>query len=154
MPINVTNPVSVGAATKKDHYDRVFLNTLALKKIGTALNLGGSDHQPIPDTSFVPIPGGRVLEINGTITDEMTGFSIEVHATVFTIGGTGSIRLWDITAAAQIGSATTFTNTTVDVKKITGLDGLLVAGHKYRLEVKGAAAADLPKVLGASLMFF
>ncbi|MGE0463900.1 MAG: hypothetical protein AB7Q16_21245 [Vicinamibacterales bacterium] len=30
MAYNATNPVTVGAATKKDHYDRVFDNTLAL----------------------------------------------------------------------------------------------------------------------------
>lgn len=31
MAFNATNPVTVGAATKKDHYDRVFANTVLLK---------------------------------------------------------------------------------------------------------------------------
>ena len=31
MAFNATNPVLVGGATKKDHYDRVFDNTLALR---------------------------------------------------------------------------------------------------------------------------
>lgn len=30
MAYNAVNPVTVGAATKKDHYDRVFDNTVAI----------------------------------------------------------------------------------------------------------------------------
>ena len=39
MAYNPTNPVTVGAPTKKDHYDRVFDNTVAI--YGGAMGLTG-----------------------------------------------------------------------------------------------------------------
>lgn len=37
MAFNAVNPVSVGLATKKDHYDRVFDNTLELRTGGLSI---------------------------------------------------------------------------------------------------------------------
>lgn len=37
MAFNATNPVTVGLATKKDHYDRAFDNTIALREGGVAI---------------------------------------------------------------------------------------------------------------------
>lgn len=47
MPVfNATNPVSIGAATKKDHFDRAFDNILVLRDGGIAMAgqaAGGED---------------------------------------------------------------------------------------------------------------
>jgi hypothetical protein len=98
----------------------------------------------------VIVPGSSFIEIDGT---GLGAFTTEVHCMAYVAGGTGSIRLWDITAAAAIGSTVTFTNTAAALVKITGLAGLLAtANHQLRLEVKGAAGTDLPVVYGARLL--
>lgn len=45
MAFNASNPVSVGLATKKDHYDRVFDNTVLLKT-----SISDSGHLKFPTT--------------------------------------------------------------------------------------------------------
>ena len=150
MAITETNPVVVGFDTEKPHYDTVFENTKALKQAGTERHLGGDPNAQVTDTGFVPVPGLAIVQIDGT---NLGGFVIEVHATVKVDGGTGTFRLFDITAAAAVGSTKTFTNTSFALSVLTGLDGLLAAAsHQYRLEVKGAAATDLPVVANAKLV--
>lgn len=111
---------------------------------------GGNADKPTTDTSFVIVPDSSIIEIDGT---GLGAFTTEVHAMAYVAGGTGSIRLWDITAGAIIGALQTFTNTTPALVKITGLSGgLATANHQLRLEVKGAAPTDLPVVYGARLL--
>ncbi len=150
MSITETNPVVSGFDTEKSQYDTVFNNTVALKQAGTERHLGGDPNAPVTDTSYVAVPGLAIVEIDGT---NLSGFTIEVHATAKVDSGTGSIRLWDITAGAQVGSAQTFTGTSFALVKIAALTGLLAAAsHQYRLEVKGNAATDLPCVANAKLV--
>lgn len=151
MAITETNPVVVGYDTEKPHFDTVFDNTVALKQAGTERDLGGRDDSPVTDTSFVDVPGAAIVQIDGT---KLAGFTIEVHATVKVDSGTGTFRLYDITAAGQIGGTQTFTNTgTFALAVLTGLDGLLAAAvHQYKLQVKGNSALDLPVISRAKLV--
>lgn len=151
MAITETNPVTVGNATKKSDFDVAMNNTIALKQAGTERDLGGDWMTPVTDTAFVPVPGARIVELDAT---NLGGFTTEVHVTCKVDAGTGSIRLWDITAGAAVGATQTFSGTSFALVKITALIGLLAAAsHQYRLEVKGAAATDLPVVAGAVLLF-
>lgn len=112
---------------------------------------GGREDKPVTDTAFVIVPGSSIVELDATGLD---AFTQEVHCMAGVDSGTGSIRLFDVTAGAQIGGTVTFTNTTPALTKITGLAGLLAhANHDYRLDVHGASAADLPVVYGARLLF-
>lgn len=149
MAFNVTNPVSVGDATKKDHYDRVFDNVIAVKERRGELALGGSDSDAVSDTGFVDLPAGVHVEIDGT---NLGGFTVEVHFMGRVLAGTGTIRLWNITAAAEVSSSQkTFTNTSAD--RIVSSSLSLASGvNEYKLQVKGSAAADLPQVWGAKLI--
>ena len=69
--MNTTNPVVVGAATKKDHYDRAFQNTVDL--YAGALALSGQAVGGIPyfstTTAVAALAAGgvgRFLKANGT----------------------------------------------------------------------------------------
>jgi len=111
---------------------------------------GGRDDEGVSDTGFVTVPGSSIVELDATGLD---AFTQELHCMAYVAGGTGTLRLYDITASSAIAS-TTFTNTTVALTKITGLAGLLAhADHQYRIEVHGSAATDMPVVYGARLLF-
>lgn len=113
--------------------------------------MGGRDDQWVTDTSFVIVPGSAIIELDATSVEALTA---EVHCMAGVVAGTGSIRLYDVTAAAAVGTTTTFTNTAPALTKITGLVGLLAAAnHQYCIQVKGAAAIDRPTVYGARLLF-
>lgn len=65
MAFNPTNPVSVGLATKADHYHRVFDNTLALQAGSVALTqvtLDGAAADPA-----VAAAGDAVVAYNTTL---------------------------------------------------------------------------------------
>lgn len=65
MPVNTTNPVVVGAATKKDHYDRVFDNIVAL--YGGEIAIAGQAALDIVIASSAgqldTVPTGNALEV-------------------------------------------------------------------------------------------
>jgi hypothetical protein len=124
---NETNPVSVGDATKKDHYDRVFDNALALRRVA-ARSAGGDWEFRQTDAAFTKIAGHRVVEIDG---DEVG--AIDVHFMAKVDAGTGQVRLFNITTASGVGSAVNVTATTDMLGTITGLTA--AAGvNQYRVE--------------------
>ena len=127
MAFNATNAVVVGAATKVDHYDRVFDNGLALRVLAS-VPAGGDWEFQQTNASFTQIAGHAEIEIDG---DEATG--IEVHCMAKVDAGTGQIRLYNVTDAAILGAAVSVTVTVDTLTKITGLTP--VAGVKsYRVE--------------------
>lgn len=149
MSFNTSNPVVVGGATLKSHFDRAFNNTIALKEARLEHLLGGSFESQITDTSFVAIPGAIYVELDGTNTG---GLIVEVHAMAKVIAGTGSIQLWNRTLAALVGSPVNFTNTSSALVKITAGLSLANGVNVYELQVKGATAGDRPAVWGAKLI--
>jgi hypothetical protein len=140
---NETNPVSVGDATKKDHYDRVFDNALALRRIASRA-AGGDWEFRQTDAAFTKIAGHKVVEIDG---DEVG--AITVHFMTKVDGGTGQVRLYNITAGAGVGAAVNITVTTDTLGEITGLTA--AAGvAQYRVEaLKGTTWI---KVWGAEIL--
>ncbi len=149
MPFSSSNPVIVGDATKKSHYDRSFNNGIALKEARLEHPLGGDFQVSVADTAYVPIPGFIVFEIDGT---NLSGMTVELHAMCRAATGTGRYRLWNITTGAEVaGSETTFTETSATLKKSSGIT--LTAGvNTYRLEIRGNGATDFPLVYGAKLV--
>jgi hypothetical protein len=119
--------------------------------IGRERLFGGDAAREVGDTTYVQVPGSRVIEVSDTAQAAAT--TIEVHAMAQVAAGTGSLRLWNVTLGVQVGSAVTFTGTSPTLVKITGLLGTLASGiNQYRVEVKGAAATDRPSVWGAGLV--
>jgi hypothetical protein len=125
------------------------MTSVALKEAQSRLLLGGDYTAEISDTSYVTIPGAVIAEL---VVTNLGGFTVEVHAMAKVRAGTGRIRLWNITDAGIVGAEITFTNTTIALVKITGLTLPASGTKQFRLEVRGAAAADLPTVYGAQLV--
>lgn len=67
MPVNVTNPVTVGAATKKDHFDRCFDNTVALYggNVAIASQGAGDVITAVSSTQLGRVNGTGLLQLNG-----------------------------------------------------------------------------------------
>jgi hypothetical protein len=151
MPFNPNNPVNVGDATRKSAYDRVFLNTIALKEARLEHHLGGDVMISVADAAYVPLPGVVVLELDGT---NLSGLTIEVHAMCrVAAAGTGRFRLWNITTGGEVsGSETTFTETTATLKKSAPLT-VATGINQYRVEVRGTTLdVERPCVYGAKLV--
>lgn len=91
MAFNSTNPVTVGAATKKDHYDRVFDNTLLLK---TSISDDGLTWSGKVANLLNAICDGRLTLTSGT---PVTTSDVTAATTVyFTPNGNGNrIALYD-----------------------------------------------------------
>lgn len=149
MAWNGTNPVVVGNPTRKSDFDRLWDDALAVKEAQSRFDLGGDYTADVADTSYVSIPGFVIAEL---VVTNLGGLTVEVHAMGKVVTGTGRIRLWNITDAGVVGSELTFTNTTVGLLKITGLSLPASGTKQFRLEVRGAAAADRPTVYGAQLV--
>lgn len=146
----------VGASIVPDHTNvgqvLAAVEALVLSGVATFIErmFGGDYTAGVSDTGFVQVPGSSIVEIDGT---GLGGLQTEVHFTGYVDAGTGSVRLYDVTAGAQVGATQTFTNTAAALVKITGLAGLLAAAnHQYRLDVHGSAAADMPVVYGARVV--
>jgi hypothetical protein len=149
MGFTASNPVTVDNATKKDDYDDVFDNTVALKETRSELLLGGDYNAAVDDTSFTDVPGAIHVEIDGT---NFSGLTVEIHVMCLVAAGTGTFDLYNITDAGAVASSeTTFTNTTADRAESSTIT-LATASKEYKLRVKGAAAADLPRVWGAKIV--
>lgn len=65
MAFNAVNPVTVGLATKKDHYDRVFDNTIELRGGGIAIPLQSALDViiAISATQFGRVAVGTALQV-------------------------------------------------------------------------------------------
>ncbi|MDP1570333.1 MAG: hypothetical protein Q8L86_10040 [Vicinamibacterales bacterium] len=64
---NATNPVTVGAATRKSHYDRSFNNTLALREGSVALDMVTLDDNAAADVAPANEARVRYHEANGQL---------------------------------------------------------------------------------------
>lgn len=77
---NAVNPVNVGVATKKDHFDRVFDNTLALQEGSVALTKVTIDGAAV-DPALSPA-GDAVLYFNSTANELRLSRSGGAYASV------------------------------------------------------------------------
>jgi hypothetical protein len=106
--------------------------------------LGGIPDVGVTDTSYVDVPGAIVVRMTHAATAQL-------HAMGFVSGGTGSMQLYDITAAAAVtGSEVTFTDVTPTLQVTPDLE--LIAGHDYKLQVKVSSGTQHAVVYGASLV--
>lgn len=149
MAFNATNPVVAGEKARASHYSRLFDNAIALKEGRLTHDLGGSYHDALEDTSLVEIAGAVWVEIDGT---NLGGLTVEVQAMGLVASGTGYIRLYNRTTAANMGAAeVSFTGTSAAMVKITGLT-LTTGLNVYSLRARGSVAAALPRIWGAKLV--
>jgi hypothetical protein len=148
MAFNTSNPVIIGRATRKSHYDRVFDNTLALKEGRLQHDLGGHYASRIDDTSFIVIPEPVIARVDGT---NLGGFTVEVLCTAYVETGTGEIRLFNLTTSGYMAAAVTFTNTAIAIVTITGIT-LTTGLNNYVLHARGQASNVQPTVYGARLV--
>ncbi len=114
MAFNKTNPISVGDATKKSHYDRVFDNTLALAGIGIPYFLGGDWFTLETSTSFTAIKGLILVQIDGSV---LAANNLVAYFEAFFRGGNASnpvyCDLYNLTDAGIVsGSELTVTSAT------------------------------------------
>src|SRR5688572_26152747 len=100
MPVytfNATNPVSVGQATKKSHYDRLWDNVMAIKQGDAPLNWlrvsssgdtasGGHYIGGINSTAFLNIVA------NHTITGPNTAYGMRLSGTISVSSGTSNTK--------------------------------------------------------------
>lgn len=112
-----------------------------------ARRLGGDEDFKQTDTSYTRIKHGAIVEVDG---DETEGG--EVHVTAKVDGGTGAVRLWNLTTEASMGTANV-TGTDYALVKITGIT--FTAGeNEYELQAqKGATwirVADAALLLARS----
>ncbi|MHC4745347.1 MAG: hypothetical protein ACYS8Z_25830 [Planctomycetota bacterium] len=149
MGFTTSNPVSEDNATKADDYDVVFDNTIALKERRGQLELGGDYTCAVDDTSFVDIPGVVHAQVDGS---NFSGLTVECHFMCKVATGTGTFRLYNVTATAEVASSQkTFTNSTAD-RIVTSALTLASASNEYKAQVKGATAADLPRIWDAQIV--
>lgn len=110
--------------------------------------LGGIYNVGVDDDDWVDVPG--VIEV---LIDEDTTAQVHAMGSVVDLSPavTGSLRLWDQTASAEVASSPiTFTETTATLQMTPDLE--LLAGHRYRLQVKISDSAGHVLVYGASLV--
>jgi hypothetical protein len=106
--------------------------------------LGGIPEVGDSSESYVDVPGAIVAEMALDTT-------AQVHAMGYVSGGTGSLRLWNITDSAMVtNSEITFTSTTPTLQKTPNLE--LVAGKSYKLQIKISDDAEYNIVYGAQLI--
>lgn len=151
MAFNTSNPVVVGAATKKEHYDRAFDNGVALKEARHSQDLGGDDERSIltVNTSWEDVPGFVDAELDGT---NLGGLTVEVHIMGRVSLGTGRFRLYNLTTAAAVsGSETTFLETTATLKK-SGAITLTTGLNTYRLQANISVSGQGAFVWGGKLV--
>jgi hypothetical protein len=105
--------------------------------------LGGIPDVGVTSATYIDVPGGIVVRLDEDAT-------VKIHAMGFVSGGTGSLQLWDIGAAAAVaGSEDTFTETSPTLQ--VGAELELTAGD-YKLQVKISAAPQNAVVYGAALV--
>ncbi len=105
---------------------------------------GGIPDVGTTSTDWVDLPGAIIARIVGAVTAHL-------HAMGYVSGGTGSIRVYDVTAAAVVADSTlTFTDATPTLQESGDLE--LTAAHDYKAQVKISSAAQHAVVYGACLV--
>ena len=130
---NSTNAVTVGGATKKDHYDRSFNNGIANKDARSQLQLGGEEDFQQTNASETEIKSSEHAEVDGS---NLGGHIVEFHFMGKVDAGTGIVRLYNVTDAGAVASSSTnVTATSPTLHKSSALT--LAAGEKvYRADAQ------------------
>lgn len=106
--------------------------------------LGGIPNLGVDDTAYRDVPGFIIV-----LVDEDT--TVQVHAMGYVSGGTGSMRLWNDTDVEEVAdSEITFTETDPALQMTPDLE--LLAGKRYRLQVKISVGTEEVFVYGAALV--
>lgn len=123
MAINITNPVVVGAPTKKDHYDRVFDNTVSLyrnviagvpiKPFGGHVTLFRKDTSyPVGATADKLAPNTRIWALDSANLPDGV-YKLEAMLAVDNAAATVTLALVNLTDASETEMVTiTSTSTT------------------------------------------
>lgn len=120
------------------------LETQYLLAAGRELALGGLADVGEASNSYVDVPGAIVVLL-GHDTDAA------IHAMGFVSGGTGSLRLYDLTAGAEVaGSEQSFSDTAPTLQ--VGDSLTLLSGHAYKLQVRISVGTEHVVVYGAKLV--
>ena len=141
---NASNPVSVGDATKKRAYDRVFDNAVANKERRAVHHLGGAHEGVIVSATMVDLAGAVHVEIDGT---NLGGHTVELHVMARVDAGTGTIELFNVTTSAAMTPNISVTATTYTFLKsgaitlTTGVNVYKVRAHKGTNEIQVYGAA-------------
>jgi hypothetical protein len=107
-------------------------------------DLGGIPDVGEGSTTYVDVPGAIIVDLVEATTAQL-------HVMAFVSGGTGTFRLWNITAAAEVASSeTTFTETSATLKKTGNLE--LAAASTYKLQVKISSNSFYAVVYGGKLV--
>ena len=106
MAYDVTTTPAIGNATKQNDYIRLRDAIKALSAAGNH-DFGGDVTAYISDTSFVDLPSGSHLEIDGT---NLSGMSVFFEANAFAnpsnaLAGSMFLRLFNVTAGAAVASS-------------------------------------------------
>jgi hypothetical protein len=110
---------------------------------GRHMLLGGMPDVGAKTSSYVDVPGAVVVRLAANVT-------ARVHAMASVSAGTGYLRLWSVTAGAEVaGSERTFTGATPALQE--GVDLELVAGD-YKLQVRASDPANHVIVYGAAIV--
>ena len=149
MAYTRTNPVSVGGATKKDDYDKVFNNIEAIRTLGLEYALGGADDEQIEDTAAIYIAHYAIVEIDGS---KLTAGQLAVYFEATLRGDDGnnqvSAELYNITDAGVVAnSQVNLTSATFDRQRSVALS-LPASAKEYAARCFTANAAT--KVIVAS----
>ena len=105
--------------------------------------LGGIPDVGVTSTSYIDVPGVIIVRLDEAATAQL-------HAMGFVSGGTGSLRLWNITTPGVVtGSEITFADTTPTLQDTPDLE---LAVGDYKLQVHISVGTEHAVVYGASLV--
>jgi hypothetical protein len=111
---------------------------------GRARALGGLPETGVIDTTYVDLPGVVIVAIDEDQT-------VQMHAMVFVSGGTGSIRLFNVTDAVAVAlSELTFTELTPTLVETPNLS--LSGAKQYKAQVKISVATQFAVAYGVSVV--
>lgn len=142
------NNAAVGDKTLKSQYDQLLANAEALKDANPRLPLGGVFSDVYTNTGYEELFGVVHVEIDGT---NLGGLTVRLVCMGKVVAGTGFIKLFNITLAADVASSeTTIINTTADRKESSAIT-LATGINEYKVLVKVASATDYLQVWNAVL---
>jgi hypothetical protein len=143
MSYDATTTPSSGDDTQLADYTRLRDNDKSLAGSGSSHDLGGSLNKFVEDTSFVDLPDGWDLEIDGT---QLGGRTVKLEFNV--IGETGTavtvnVRLFNITDAGAVASSDTAVVNpgTTRTRGISSALTLPTAAKRYKAQIKGSVGA-------------
>lgn len=141
--------VTSGEETKKEHFDQLLNNMIALAAIPRCHKLGGEYFQRFNTIPFEDVTDNYFAVVDGT---EMAGFSVRLNIMCLVLTGTAYVRLYNESIGAIVaGSTISFTNTSADRKQSLKL--FLPSGaNRYKLQIRTSTEAVDAGIWNACIM--